>query len=321
MIELRLLHNALVLAEHRNFGRAAKALNISQPTLSRSIQLLEEMMGGPLFDRNARDIVPTPTGKIMLQYAHRIIATSNAMEEEIGMHQGLLDGSLKIGSGPYPGCAIVARTIARFQKCYPGIDIRVTVDDWVRLSDSMLQSDFDFVIIETSQLGTSRDIEIIELNQHPGLFFCRTGHPLLERETINASHISRFPMIRTEIPARLQEVFDKIFYPGEKSGASLRKLNHVISSDQALIKTTVSHSDAIGIGTFGTLEAELDAGMYAVLPIRICGFSTFYNIVKRKNLTASPAARAFMKMLVETDMKQTDKEVKLVTSLGPEIIC
>ena len=91
MIETRLLRNALVLAGHQNFARAAKALHISQPTLSRSIQLLEKTVGERLFDRASRKILPTQAGEIMLKHARIIIASSEAMQEDIRRHQGILD--------------------------------------------------------------------------------------------------------------------------------------------------------------------------------------------------------------------------------------
>lgn len=86
MIETRLLRNALMLAEHRNFARAAKALNISQPTLSRSIQLLEKIVGERLFDRDSRTILTTQAGEIILKHARIILSSSHAMLEEIGLH-------------------------------------------------------------------------------------------------------------------------------------------------------------------------------------------------------------------------------------------
>ncbi len=83
MIETRLLRNALALAEHRNFARAAQALNISQPTLTRSIQLLETRLGARLFDRKARTVLPTPLGKEVLKHARLIVASSRALEEGV----------------------------------------------------------------------------------------------------------------------------------------------------------------------------------------------------------------------------------------------
>ena len=116
MIDEHLLRNAVVLDEHRNFARAANALFISQPTLSRRIQMLESAVGEKLFDRQARTVTPTPAGAIVLRYARIINASSQAMQEEISRYQGVLEGSLKIGSGPYVASGLLAPTINVFNK-------------------------------------------------------------------------------------------------------------------------------------------------------------------------------------------------------------
>ncbi len=67
MIEIRRIEQAVTLSKYRNFARAAAALGLSQPALTRSIQVLEEELGVRLFDRYPRDIVPTEFGRVLLQ--------------------------------------------------------------------------------------------------------------------------------------------------------------------------------------------------------------------------------------------------------------
>ena len=76
MIEIRHLHHALALAEHRNFARAAEALHLSQPALTRSIQNLEEKMGLELFERRPKGVDPTDAGQLMLKRFSRSVTTA-----------------------------------------------------------------------------------------------------------------------------------------------------------------------------------------------------------------------------------------------------
>ncbi|MEA3303774.1 MAG: LysR family transcriptional regulator [Pseudomonadota bacterium] len=319
MIETRLLRNALMLAEHRNFARAAKALNISQPTLSRSIQLLEKTVGERLFDRTSRTILPTQAGEILLKHARIILSSSEAMQEEIGRHKGILEGSLCIGSGPYPASALLAPAIGRFCKRYPGIHIDISVDDWRKIPNQLMQKDFDYVVMETSQLDASRDFELTRLNRHPGFFFCRHGHPLLEKENLTISDLSQFPLILTALPKRLSDLFDRLFFPDGDAGASSGKLENMTSNDLATIKATVSQGDAISLGTYGALALELEAGLLVALPFYIPELESSYDIVKRKGLSLSPAAWALIEILIETDQEQSILETDLIESLGPAI--
>lgn len=321
MIETRLLRNAIMLAKYQNFARAAKALSISQPTLSRSIQLLEKTVGERLFDRTSRTILPTQAGEIMLKHARIIMASSEALEAEIGRHQGLLEGFLRIGSGPFPATALLAPAIGRFSKRYPGISINISVDDWAKFPGRLVQEDFDYVLTETSELEASRDFEIIRLNRHPGFFFCRRDHPLLEKDSLIVSDLSQFPVISPSLtlPRRLSDLLEKLFFPSGDSDASIRNLQTISSNDLGSIKALVSCSDSIAIGTYGTLASDLEAGLFVALPFRIPAMKTGYDIVKRTGLSLSPAARDLMDILIEIDKEQSMLEADLIESLGPDI--
>jgi DNA-binding transcriptional LysR family regulator len=82
-IDLKLLQFAVVLARHRHFGRAAAALQISQPTLSRSIAALEKELGVRIFERSRRDIAATPAGGDVLKMADELIVRAEAMSNKL----------------------------------------------------------------------------------------------------------------------------------------------------------------------------------------------------------------------------------------------
>jgi len=304
-----------MLDKHRNFARAAKALNITQPTLSRNIQLLEEKIGERLFDRLPKTILPTQAGEIMLKHARFIISSSRNMQEEIRRHQGLLEGSIRIGAGPYPANAVLAPAVGHFSKRYPGIDIEISVDDWRKLPYRLIKEDLDFILAETSQLDTSRDYEVIRLNRHAGFFFCRHNHPLLKKSNLTPGDLSLFPLIFTTFPRRLSHAINSFLSSGRDESAPTKKLQSIICNSLATMKTTISNSESIGIGTYGTLATELEAGLFVALPFRIPELRTDYDIVKRKALSLTPAASDLIDLLLEFDEEQSRLEIDLIKSL------
>lgn len=319
MIDEHLLRNAVVLDEHRNFARAANALYISQPTLSRRIQALESAIGERLFDRQARTVIPTPAGEIVLKYARAIHASSQALQEEISRYQGLLEGSLKIGSGPYVASGLLAPTINLFNKKYPNIYIETIVDIWSNLPDRMLRESFDFILAEISELEDSRNFDLIELNTHPGFLYCRKDHPILKQAHVAMEDVAQFPLIAPVIPVRLAILFDSLFSSNVKADPSSRTWERITANDQAMIKALVLSGDGIGIGTFGTLAPEIDAGIYSALPLRIPELKSQYGIVARKGVSSSPTSRAFIELLIENDQKSSVLETELIESLGSPV--
>ncbi len=76
------------VAEQRNFGRAAQVCHVSQPALSVQIKALEESIGGPLFERQARDILLTPLGRDVLDYAKHILGAAERLDRFARDHSG-----------------------------------------------------------------------------------------------------------------------------------------------------------------------------------------------------------------------------------------
>ena len=106
-MNLRHLEHWLALAETGSFSRAAEKLHITQSALSRSIQALEEELGGPLVDRIGKRNELTPLGHAVLERARRIV--HEAAELKLGaaaLQQGGM-GTLRLGLGSGPGAMLM----------------------------------------------------------------------------------------------------------------------------------------------------------------------------------------------------------------------
>ncbi|MBW2207836.1 MAG: LysR family transcriptional regulator, partial [Deltaproteobacteria bacterium] len=260
MIETRLLRNAIMLAEHRNYARAAQALNISQPTLTRNIQTLENHIGARLFDRKTRTVLPTPVGEELLKHARLIVTSTLALEDGIQHYLGLETGTLTIGAGLFAAC-LLGPAIGRFMEQHPNIKINIEVDNWLTLHDRLRQAEFDFVLAETlvekSGLNKAQDLEAMNLLPHQGFFFCRRGHPLLKTALQSPVDLLQFPLVLPMLPERAVALFRQLF---RRTGDKLQILKQITSiecSDMSVMKDTVANSNAIGMAIYGTVSEEL----------------------------------------------------------------
>ena len=316
MIETRLLRNALALAEHRNFARAARALNISQPTLTRSIQALENQLGARLFDRKARTVLPTPVGQEMLKHARLVIASSVALEDGVQHFQGLKHGSLAIGIGPYAASILLGQALGRFNKQYPDVRVTAMVDDWVNLPRRLKEREFDFVLMEISQLDPGHDLDIRPLLPHQAFFFCSASHPALKLKGLFLRDLLDYPFALPTLPARVLTLFNKLFQTTADEGKVLDRLSIIQTNDVSLIRNTVANSQAVGVATYGMIADELRNRRFTALPFRIPELRTAYGIVTRQGLSLPPAASAFVDILVELNASQCVQDAQFVASLG-----
>jgi DNA-binding transcriptional LysR family regulator len=132
-MDLRHLRYFVAVAEMLNFGRAARALHIAQPPLSRAIHALEEELGAELFRRNTRGVQLTPVGTALLPEARRLLRDADALREGA---RHLADGdigTLAVGFISTAIFGVLPQIIRGFRRSHPGVTLtlRETTSDQV----------------------------------------------------------------------------------------------------------------------------------------------------------------------------------------------
>lgn len=120
-MELRVLRYFLTVVQEENITRAAELLHITQPTLSRQLQQLEEEIGVALFvrERGTRKITLTAQGFLLRRRAEEILDLVDKTESELVETEALINGSISIGCGEMQAVELLAKIIAAFKEEYP----------------------------------------------------------------------------------------------------------------------------------------------------------------------------------------------------------
>ena len=114
---------------------AAKKLGIDHSTVSRRMRKFEEQVGTQLFDRNYVGYQLTPEGHRLMEYAETMESTVFAATEELGEHNRLLSGQVRLGATEGFGAIVLAPHLAQFCGCYPHISVDlIAVPRFVSLS-------------------------------------------------------------------------------------------------------------------------------------------------------------------------------------------
>src|SRR5260221_5783502 len=129
-IDLKLLQYAVILAKHRHFGRAAAALRISQPTLSRNIAALEKQLGLRVFERSRRDVVATPAGDDVLKMADELVARAEAISNSLQMVRDGRGGRLRVAAGVYVHDIAVEPAAIDLINAHPSIRLELLEREW-----------------------------------------------------------------------------------------------------------------------------------------------------------------------------------------------
>jgi LysR family hydrogen peroxide-inducible transcriptional activator len=135
------------LARHGHFGRAAEASAISQPALSMQVRELEESLGTPLLERNARALRLTAFGEDFLARARAILRQTEELEDLARAARAELTGRLRIGVIPTVAPYLLPRVIARLKDHYPALDLSLRETVTPRLLADLAEGRLDCALL------------------------------------------------------------------------------------------------------------------------------------------------------------------------------
>src|SRR6266550_9602751 len=157
-MDVRDLQVFLSVAKHLNYTRAAEEVNLSQPSVSVRMRVLERDLGTRLFEQLGKKIALTEAGRLLVPYATRIIAAMSDARHAIDELQGLERGLLRIGASTTPGMYLIPRTIAHFKRRYPKIEVHLSVKDTRQIEDEVIRNEFDFGFVGGHLAGDEVDV-------------------------------------------------------------------------------------------------------------------------------------------------------------------
>ena len=173
------LRHFVVLAETGAFVQASRALFLTQPALTRSIQSLEDELGERLFDRLGRRIALTPFGHEALQRARRLVADAEALKQTgKGLHAGLI-GSLRIGLSSGPGALLSTRLMLYMAEHHPRLQLQISRGNTAVLIDALRDQRLDALVVDVRSVRPSADLQIAQTFELEAGFLVRPDHPLI----------------------------------------------------------------------------------------------------------------------------------------------
>jgi DNA-binding transcriptional LysR family regulator len=140
-MELRHLRYFVAVAETENVSKAAVALHLSQPALSRQIHDLEAELKVALFERTGRNLRLTGAGEDLLAYGRRVLDQAGAFRERARAIGGGQAGVLRVGATPQTLQRLFPAIIQRFRRIMPAVELRLTEGDANALVEALRHGD------------------------------------------------------------------------------------------------------------------------------------------------------------------------------------
>ncbi|QQX80898.1 LysR family transcriptional regulator [Shewanella sp. KX20019] len=192
-IQIKNLHCFVTLVEMGNYTRAAEKLHLTQPTLTKMIQRLEENLGQPLLIRNNQKVIATEAGRLLACSAQQIVGQWHRLHEDMNRLNGLETGQLRLGVCPMMGEMII-NLLSNYRKRYPGIEVSILELGGFGAEQALLNDSLDltFTALPTSH---TEEFESHNLQGYPLLACIPNDHPLAEIEALTWANIEPYPFI------------------------------------------------------------------------------------------------------------------------------
>jgi DNA-binding transcriptional LysR family regulator len=208
-VELRQLEYFVAVAEECHFTRAAKRLHVAQSGLSSAIRSLERELGASLFVRSTRQVELTQAGRALLVEARRALSATDAARDAVAAVQGLLRGSLAIGTLQCLHVVHLPAVLARFHVAHPGVEIRLRHGGSADLTEHVRAGRMDIAFVSRPARAAD-DIIVRPLASEPLVLACAPEHPLAGRVEVGLAELAGEPFVDFQADWGSRDVVDAV---------------------------------------------------------------------------------------------------------------
>ena len=193
---LRQLQFYVAAAEAGSVSGAARALSISQSSVTEAIRGLEDDLGVVLFDRQARGILLTHKGSAFLRHARQILADVATARSAFADEAEAATGRLSLGVTSLVAGYVLSDILARYRRAYPQIELNVIEDNGDYLQHLLIGGELDVAVLLTSSVKDRLALNVETLVVSPYRLWLPLGHPLAQQESITLEELAGQPLIQ-----------------------------------------------------------------------------------------------------------------------------
>lgn len=208
------LRHLVCLADLGSYVQASKALFLTQPALTRSIQSLEEEMGGRLFDRLGRRIELTALGREVLYRARQLVSDAEALKQTGKvMHAGLI-GVMRMGLSSAPGALFSTPLMLYMAEHHPRLKVEISRGHTDVLLKQLLDQQLDGAIVDIRAMRPSSQLQVAQAFELATGFLVRKDHPLTRLDrAATLPDLQHYPIASTPLSDEVARILMSCYGP------------------------------------------------------------------------------------------------------------
>ncbi|KUN29669.1 hypothetical protein AQJ23_02615 [Streptomyces antibioticus] len=297
-LKLRHLVLVTVVADEGTLVGAAKAMHVTQPVVTRSLQEIETIMGVKLFARGPRGVRPTQYGEILIEHARTVVGNVRTAAERIHELQRLGMEPVRVGTNLAGAYSLLPQTLIRLKKAHPHLTVSVVEAMPEDLALQLARGEVDVLVGRLQPSSLRASLRHVRLYDEPVRLVVRREHPSLGTPTGGIEDLMDLPWILPGRKTQLRQEIDELF---DRRGLPL-PANIIECSTILTLRTVLLETDAVAPlpMLIGARDPLLD-----MLPLVLETVPREIGITTLADRSPSASTRLLIKGIVET-ARETD---------------
>ena len=278
------LRSLVEVARRGAITEAARALGLTQPALSRRIQLLEEEFGTPLLSRSQKGVQLTELGRLVEAESRGLLERYDHLKQEVGARLRLERGTVRIGGGATAVSFLLPPLIRDFRRKHRDIVFQLKEAGSREVAADVLRERLELGIVTLP--AASKELVVTPLRRDAIVLVAANGHPLAKRRRIPAAALNGLPLIGFEGGSAIRRLVDAALVEAGVQVEVVMELRAV----QSILRMV-----ALQLGVAFVSQLGVEAAGKGVKVIDVTGLKITRSlaVIRRRGRPLSVAARAF----------------------------
>lgn len=258
-LELRHLRVFVTVVEAGGHTRAARALGISQSTVSETLTALERTLGTALFRKAAKGPILTPSGEALLPYARRMLALSSELVAEMASVTTRISATLVVAAVESLSAYVLPSRLAALRERWPGVRMEVITAVCSEIRESVAAGRSDVGLVLEAETGTEGGSVLAKARL---VILGAPAHPLVQR-TVTPDELRRCDLFMSDAAGNYHQLIRQYFEAAEVPPPRTQSLGSV----EGVKRGILAGGAALGLLPAHAVEAELRSGVLAEVTI------------------------------------------------------
>lgn len=219
---IRQLQFFVAVAEQGTVSGAAKAMLISQSSVTEAVKSLEADLGVELFLRRSRSLEITHVGHQFLRHAKKILADVSDARSVFETNPEATRGKLSLGVTSLVAGYVLSDILSRYRRAYPSVDVTAIEDNGEYLEHLLIGGEIDVAVLVTSNLHNRGALQVETLEVSAYRLWLPLGHKLTSKEAITLDDVAAEPLIMLSVDEIEESTSDLMSSLGARPNVAFR---------------------------------------------------------------------------------------------------